>query len=150
MSIRIEEQLEKEGFFVSTTSGYSMYPMLRDRRDRVVLRALAKGERLKRGDLPLYRTKDGKYVLHRVLAKHGDVYVTRGDNTYFKEYVPREQMLGVVTEFYRGEKHIRVQQLGYRFYSFLWMAIYPLRLVWHQGLRLLSAIKRKLFKKRRS
>lgn len=147
MNIRIEEQLLRDGFFVSTTSGYSMYPMLRDRRDRVVLRALEDGETLKRGDLPLYRNENGKYVLHRVLARRGDVYITRGDNTYFKEQVPKARIIGVMTEFYRGEKQIDAKSKGYRTYAFCWMAIYPLRRLWHGLRRILSAIKHRLLKK---
>ena len=33
----IEEIINEEGFFMSTTSGVSMYPMLRDRKDTIVI-----------------------------------------------------------------------------------------------------------------
>ena len=36
--LHIEEVFEKEGVFVSTTAGVSMYPMLRHRRDTIVIR----------------------------------------------------------------------------------------------------------------
>ncbi len=144
MSASIEEQLRSEGYFVSTTSGYSMYPMLRDRRDRVILRAVGKDELLGRGELPLYRRPDGKYVLHRVLSYKDGSYIIRGDNTYVKEIVPREWVIGVVTEFYRGEKQIKVSQKGYRFYRTVWQWIYPLRRAWIALRRLGSKIKRKL------
>ena len=38
MSESIEARLEKDGVCVQTTVGMSMYPMLRNRRDRVVIR----------------------------------------------------------------------------------------------------------------
>lgn len=127
MSRSIEEQLREEGYYVSTTSGVSMRPMLRDRRDRVIIRAVG-DERLSKWDLPLYRTSSGKYLLHRIIGHTEDGrYIIRGDNTYRKEYVPQEAILGVMTEFYRGDKHVLATDRGYRRYAALWNAIYPLR-----------------------
>ncbi|MBQ8432142.1 MAG: S24/S26 family peptidase [Clostridia bacterium] len=148
MSISIEEQLRQEGVYVSTTSGVSMWPMLRNRRDRVILRAKGE-ERLKRWDLPLYRYPDGRYVLHRVIAVKDGYYVIRGDNTYSKEKIPEEWILGVVTEFYRGERHVMANARGYRFYAALWQSIYPLRYPLHMARCLASRIKHRLWKKKK-
>lgn len=127
MSRTIEEQLREDGFYVSTTSGVSMRPMLRDRRDRVIIRAVG-DERLSKWDLPLYRSPSGKYLLHRIIGLTEDGrYIIRGDNTYQKEYVPHNAILGVMTEFYRGDQHILATDKGYRRYAALWNAIYPLR-----------------------
>ena len=127
MSRTIEEQLREEGFYVSTTSGVSMRPMLRDRRDRVIIRAVG-DERLSKWDLPLYRSPNGKYLLHRIIGFAEDGrYIIRGDNTYQKEYVSQDAILGVMTEFYRGEKHISATDKGYRRYAAFWNAIYPMR-----------------------
>ena len=49
----IEEGLKKNGYHASTTSGYSMYPLLRDRRDNIVVRPCS--GRLKKYDVPLYK-----------------------------------------------------------------------------------------------
>ena len=128
MSLSIEQQLHENGFYVSTTVGVSMHPMLRNRRDRVILRTVEKGERLQKWDLPLYRTADGRYLLHRIIGHTEDGrYIVRGDNTYQKEYISQEQMLGVMTEFYRGKKHIAADNRAYRRYAACWNAIYPLR-----------------------
>ena len=54
----IERQLAEQGFYVSTTVGCSMRPMLRNRRDRVIVLPIG-DERLKKYDLPLYRRPDG-------------------------------------------------------------------------------------------
>ena len=129
MSENIEQQLSKEGFYVSTTVGFSMYPMLRNRRDRVIIRPLADGERLKKYDLPLYRRPDGKYILHRVIGLRDGYYLIRGDNTYMVEKVPDSWVLGKVTEFYRGNRHILSASRGYRFYARFWRWIYPFRFV---------------------
>ena len=127
MSKTIEQQLAEGGFYVTTTVGVSMRPMLRDRRDRVVIRATAP-EALSKWDLPLYRAPDGSYLLHRIIGKTKDGrFVIRGDNTYHKEYVSPDQILGVVTEFYRGNRKISADTKKYRRYAALWNTIYPLR-----------------------
>ena len=59
----IEAQLREQGFYVSTTVGCSMFPMLRNRRDRVVVLPVGL-ERLSKYDLPPYRRPDGKDILH--------------------------------------------------------------------------------------
>ena len=126
LNANIEGQIEAQGYYVSTTVGWSMYPMLRNRRDRIVL--LPKGdERLKKYDLPLYHRPDGKYILHRIIGVRKDHYVIRGDNTYVKEYIPEEWIIGYVSEFYREDRHILTSSKAYRLYAILWNFIYPLR-----------------------
>lgn len=136
----IEEQLRTNGVYVSTTVGFSMKPMLRNRRDRIVLLPVGK-ERLKKWDLPMYRRADGKYVLHRIIDVKDDHYIIRGDNTYVKEYVRDEQILGYVSEFYRGNRHVSTDEKGYRRYAAFWHAIYPLRMPLHKLRMLASRVK---------
>ena len=140
-SAELKDHLASEGFFVSTTVGMSMYPMLRNRRDRVVILPVGEG-RLRRWDLPLYLREDGQYILHRVIAVKEDHYVIRGDNTWSKEYVRDEQILGVVSEFYRGKKHIRTDARLYRLYAAFWHTIYPLRRWWLGVRKFAARIKR--------
>lgn len=144
MNGNIEQMLREEGVYVSTTSGYSMWPMLSDRRDRVVLRAVGK-ETLKKGDLPLYRRPDGKFVLHRIIGvKRDGVYIIRGDNTYVKEQVPADWVLGVMTEFYRKGRRVSEDCVLYRLYAFVWQGIYPIRLLLFRARRAAGRIKRSL------
>ena len=105
MTQTIEQQIAENGFYISTTVGVSMRPMLRNRRDRVIIRS-TDGGRLSKWDLPLYKRPDGKYVLHRVIEVRDGYYVIRGDNTYAKEHVPDDWIVGVMTEFYRGKRHV--------------------------------------------
>lgn len=132
MNGNIEEQLREQGYYVSTTVGYSMYPMLRDRRDRIVLRAVKEGEQLSRFDLPLYRRPNGNYVLHRIIGYEEGGYRIRGDNTYAVEHIPKAWILGVVTEFHRNGKKWSTDSRRYRFYARAWNAIYPLRSLWRR------------------
>ncbi len=126
MSENIEQVLAERGVYVSTTVGTSMRPMLRNRRDRVVILPKTE-ERLKKYDLPLYRSSDGRYLLHRIIKVEERHYVIRGDNTYRKEYIPEERILGYVTEFYRKGKHVSSDSCSYRAYAAFWNFIYPIR-----------------------
>ncbi len=147
MTGAIETQLAEGGFYVTTTVGVSMKPMLRNRRDRVVILPVGT-ERLSRFDVVLYRAPSGeKYLLHRIIGEADDGrYIIRGDNTYRREYVPHERILGVLSEFYRGKRHVLVTDRGYRRYAAFWNAIYPVRKVCHLPRLWGSKIKRRLKK----
>ena len=145
MSDPIEKMLAEDGFYVSTTVGMSMFPMLRNRRDRVIIRPIG-NQRLKKYDLPLYRRPDGKYVLHRIIGVREGHYLIRGDNTYRKEKVPDEWILGYVTEFYRKGKHISAGSKKYRTYARLWNWIYPLRVSFVKIRAFLSKVKHAVIK----
>lgn len=141
MKLNIEEVLEKEGVYVSTTVGVSMYPMLRDRKDTIIV-SPCKG-RLKKYDVPLYK-RGNAYVLHRIIEVKKDSYVIRGDNCMQKEYdITDEKILGVLTGFYRDDKEVNMNGLAYKCYARIWHAIFPLRyFVW----RVKGFIKRRILK----
>lgn len=115
--------------------GTSMLPMIRQNIDTVVLAPLP--GKLKKYDLPLYQRDNGQYVLHRIV-KAGDTYTCIGDNQFVYEYgVRHDQMIGVVTGFYREDEYISVTRLSYRTYRCLWHRSRRLRSCW-------MALKRKL------
>lgn len=126
----VEEMLCTQGYWVSTTVGWSMFPMLRNRRDSIVLYPVAGP--IKKYDVVLYKN-EGKYILHRVLKQYPDYFIIRGDNCYVKEKVPREQVFAVLGEFYRGDKKIDMQGLPYKIYARIWNWLYPVRLAVHKG-----------------
>lgn len=122
-NVNIEAVLEQEGVYISTTSGVSMYPILRDRRDTIVVTPCT--ERLKKYDVALYRRGDS-YVLHRVIKVLPDSYVIRGDNCVAKEYgITDRDVLGKLTSFYRKEKEINMNGARYKIYSRLICACHP-------------------------
>ena len=100
---KIEDVLLEKGVYIGPTVGVSMLPMLKNRRDTIVVRA--KTERLKPLDVALYKRGDA-YVLHRVLKVTENEYIIRGDNCYSDEIVPESAVIGVLTEFFRKGKHI--------------------------------------------
>lgn len=127
---RIEEIIAGQGMYVCTTVGVSMYPMLRNRRDTIIVTPCS--GRLKQYDVPLYRRGD-KYVLHRIIRVLPDGYVIRGDNCLHNEYgITDEQIVGVLSGFYRGEKQVNMDGLAYRAYVRLCVASWPIRCVYYR------------------
>lgn len=114
------EKLENGGTVTFSPSGTSMLPMLRDGEDVVVL-SKPKG-RLHLFDIPLYKRKDGSYVLHRIVDFDADGgYVLRGDNQFTKEHgIYDEDIYGVVTAFYRNGKSYTTNSFTYRLYLNFW------------------------------
>lgn len=128
---KIEDVLASEGFYMGPPVGVSMWPMLRNRHD-VMMVVPAECE-LRRYDVALYRRGE-KYVLHRVVGHYGKGpkkgYVICGDNCVMLEYIPREDVLGVLRGFYRDGRHIDCEtSRGYHAYSKLWVALFPARKV---------------------
>ena len=99
--MKIEEVLLTQGVYVGPTVGVSMLPMLKHRRDTIVVKP--KTERLKPLDVALYKRGDD-YVLHRVLQPIEGGYLIRGDNCYADEIVPEDAVFGVLTEFFRKKR----------------------------------------------
>lgn len=120
----IRDVLARDGVWVSTTHGTSMWPMLRDARDTVVVRPAA--GRLQKLDVALYQRGDA-YVLHRVIAATQDGYRILGDNCIAVEEVPESAILGRLEEFWRGEQHCDPHSASWLAYARVWLALWPLR-----------------------
>lgn len=143
-----ERELLENGVYVSNTIGHSMEPFLSHHRDTVVISS-PEGE-IRKYDVVLYPAGAGRFILHRVIAVRGDTLVIRGDNTFVKEYVPREAVIGVLCSFTRRGKRGCVTDRGYRLYARFWSFIYPLRAFWRSLRHTLGRARRKLFGKRGS
>ena len=133
----IREQLSRGSRVRFFPRGTSMLPMLRQGIDSVCLSPTPK--KLKKYDLPLYRRPDGQFVMHRVI-RVGEDYTCIGDNQFVQEPgVRHEQIIGLVTVFYRGEKEIPVSNMAYGIYCRLWHYSRPLR---YLARRVLTKIRR--------
>ena len=144
----VEEQLKSSESVAFFTRGASMRPLLRTHKDIVVI---VKPEHpLSVNDVALYKVKGSdKLVLHRVIGIKDEVtYITRGDNTYHKEYVPKDQVVGIMTAVYRGGKYIDCKNSkGYKVYVWLNKVFYPVRWLWRTKIRAtLGKIKRHIIK----
>ena len=128
----LQEQLSSGQSVRFSPRGTSMLPMLREGTDSIVLSPLP--EKLHKYDLPLYRREDGKYVLHRIIDA-GNTYICMGDNQFVPEPgLRREQMIGIVTAFYRGERKHTVTEAPYWLYCRFWHYSRPLRHFLRRGM----------------
>ena len=145
----VEEVLKRQDTASFLTSGASMHPLLRTHKDIVVIKRAEHPLRV--GDVPLYK-KSGvdKLILHRIIdIKEDGTYVTRGDNTYHKEYIMPDDVVGVMVSIYRGGKYIDCStSKKYKRYVNRNKFFYPVRYVWKVVIRgTLSKIKRKITRK---
>lgn len=123
----IKEILEKTGKYTGLTRGTSMRPIIHQGRDNIIV---VKPEgRLKKYDVPVYQSKTGKYIMHRIVEVHDDHYIIVGDNLKTREYVTDDMIVGKLVGYYRkGKRYIDCDKNKlYRLYSKLWVAILPLR-----------------------
>lgn len=124
--ITFEEEINRSGKLVYTNVGYSMMPLIRQKRDLIVLEK--PHGRCKKYDIPLYKRKNGMYVLHRILKVRDNDYVLCGDHCWNKEYgVTDQQIIGVLTAVVRDGKTISVTDRKYRAYVHLWCDFFWIR-----------------------
>lgn len=125
--VSIKQSLEENGFVATTTSGMSMYPMLRNKQDCIVVKKAP--ARLKKYDVALYISGE-RYILHRVISVKPELYVIRGDNCTFKEYVKPEQIIGILDNFTRnGKTYDCKKSPAYKIYYRFWCAFAPIRII---------------------
>ena len=131
----IMEKLDSGGTVTFTPNGTSMEPMLRDGKDVVVLKK--KQGRLKLYDVALYLRDNGQYVLHRVIDYCNDgSYVMCGDNQFAREQGIRvDQILAVMTAFYRKGKPYTTGSIRYRIYITFWYYSRVFRHAYRSGKR---------------
>lgn len=143
----IENILDADGVYASVTAGTSMRPLFKTHRDMIVVKKI--DAPLKKYDVALYKV-GGKYILHRVIGfdREREVYIIRGDNTYAKEYIPKESILAVLVSFNRRGKHRDVTDFGYRAYSVVWNFIYPMRYIAHKCMSFARKFAKKIIKKK--
>ena len=145
LSGTIEEELSKKGSFAACAIGESMRPMLRGGCDMVVIEPCR--EKIKKYDVILFKDKVGRYVLHRVIKLKKDLFITRGDNTYFVERVPSDKVLGILTRYNKNGKSYDVKSFNCRFYARRRVLFYPFRKAGLSIKRALARLYRKIFKR---
>ncbi len=142
----VEQALKTQDTVAFLTSGASMRPLLRTHKDIVVISKPV--HPLKIGEVPLYKKRGiEKLILHRIINILNDgTYVIRGDNTYHKEYVSEDDVVGVMIALYRNGKYINCNtSKKYKAYVRLNKILYPVRWIWKTKIRpMLGRLKRKL------
>lgn len=123
--LSVEQIIAQKGYWVSTVEGCSMMPMLQQGRDVIVVEQ--KPQKIKKYDVVLIR-KEGKLVLHRVVKVYKKGFLFVGDNSFYKDIISYEQIIGILKEFYQGDKLISVADKSYRRYAFFRVKTYYFRL----------------------
>lgn len=107
-------------------SGNSMSPFLVHGRDTVYLSKVT--EPLRRGDMILYRRKNGTYILHRIYRANNETYQLVGDGQWgIEPGICRDQVLAIVTAVRRKGKLLRSGSFWWDFFQHVWLGILPLR-----------------------
>ncbi len=141
----IEEVLASGGEFRMFPKGTSMLPLIVQGEDSVVLRR--SDEPLKKKDIAFYRRDSGQFVLHRIVRvdKNG-IYTMCGDNqTVLERGIRPDQIIGYVSDIYKGETLLDRASLKNRAYLFFWGSI-PLRRTIRFPRRALGKCKRVFLK----
>ena len=105
-----------------TISGNSMSPFLVHGRDTVFLSKVTRP--LKKGDMILYRRRNGQYVLHRICRVHPDCYDLVGDaQTRIEPGIRPEQVLATVAAVRRKGKLVKPGHPIWVFYEKIWIRL---------------------------
>lgn len=142
----IEQELERHGTYASVTRGPSMRPLFRTGRDMVIISRPSRP--LRKYDVVVYTGASNKYTMHRIIAVRDGVYIIRGDNTYRREYVRADRIIGILTEYNRRGKHGTTDSVSYKLYSRIWHYLYPVRFICYKIKCVLSRIKHTLLRKK--
>ena len=117
----IENCLQELGYAVVPTKGTSMWPLLKEGKSRVQVVARA-GRQIRKGDVVLYRRKDGALVLHRIMQiGEADTFLVCGDHQWkLDEQGQEEQILAIAQGFFRNGHYIDETTRWYRLYKKFW------------------------------
>ena len=143
-----EELLQKDGHFIYTNVGYSMMPLLRQKKDIIEI-CKKDVDRCKKYDVVLYK-RGNRYILHRIIKVLPDKYYIVGDHcTKLEKDIKDENIIGIMTRVIRNGKTITPDNIWYKLYVHLWCDFYPIRflLIRIKGFinRCLRFVKRRVF-----
>ncbi len=148
-----EELLDKNGYIVYTNVGFSMMPLLRQKKDIIEIRPVGT-ERCKKYDVVLYK-RGNRYILHRILKVLPDGYLIAGDHcTFIEKDIKDGNILGVMKKVIRDGKTITPDNFWYKVYVHIWCDLYPVRffilkskiVIKREIYRYLRFIKKRVFK----
>ena len=106
----IRKVLKKNGFLIYNFQGTSMLPLLKEKEDKVHLKA---NEEIKLFDVVLFERHEGYYVLHRVIdIVDGKCYIL-GDNSPVLDVVPLNEIVAKMVGYYKKDKYFDINSQEY-------------------------------------
>lgn len=124
--------LDGAGEAVITVTGSSMSPLLRDGKDRVLLKKYMPGT-VKKNQIVFYETASGHPVLHRVIKIDSEGKITaNGDALLRTEIIEEKQIFAVVACIYKADRDRPISDKTLEFYGSLWNCTRPLRPLMHK------------------
>lgn len=123
--------------------GDSMRPLIRRGRDRVTI--VPRKRSAKVGDVVLFESPPGRYVVHRVYRLAEGRVQTLGDHCRAPDpWMPEGAVLGQVVQVERGRLCIPLDTPASRAAGRVWMALLPARRMYLQGRSAAGRMLRKL------
>lgn len=124
----IERSINELGYAVVPITGTSMLPLLKEGRDLVELESCSQ-ERLKKGNVVLYKKNDGTLVLHRIIkTENGEFFTVLGDHQFKNaERVNKNQIIAVACGFFIKGRYVNEKTRWYRLYKKIWLSSLTVR-----------------------
>ncbi|MDY3853385.1 MAG: S24/S26 family peptidase [Butyribacter sp.] len=123
----IEHSFQNQKDIKIYPQGTSMFPLLLEKRDSVILSPV-KNQTFRKGDLLLYQRENGLLVLHRLcFIKKDGLYFTGDNQTEIEGPLTEKQVIGVVTEINRKQHTFSTRNIIYVLYSRFWLLLRPIR-----------------------
>ena len=118
----IERSIKELGYAVVPITGTSMLPLLKEGRDLVELESCSQ-ERLKKGNVVLYKKNDGTLVLHRIIkTENREFFTVLGDHQFNNaERVNKNQIIAVACGFFIKGRYVNEKTRWYRLYKKIWL-----------------------------
>lgn len=130
--------IEQKGVLSFTPSGVSMWPIISNRADTVII-TRPQG-RLKKYDVAFYERKSGQPILHRVMRVNETGYDMCGDSqTAIEKGIEFDAVFGIMTGYYKKGRYIDCRKnLFYKFIVRFWSFSILWRRILLKGLRILG------------
>ena len=121
-------KLVSEGKTVTITAkGNSMNPFIVHLRDHITLGPWEQ-EDIRKGTVALVKDNRGNYLIHRIIDTKGNSIRLLGDgNIRLYETASKENIIAIMYSITRNGREYTSSSLLWRAYSFMWMALTPLR-----------------------
>lgn len=137
------EQLLAEGKqAVFTVTGMSMWPFICHGRDQAVIESCNPRD-LQKGDIVLVKRAPGSYMLHRITKLTDTALETTGDGCLHSDgEFPLDSVVAKCVVVIRKGKMYPCDKVIFKWYSKVWMLLYPLRKKVVKMIIFISEIKR--------